>query len=152
MSGTDHGNGLSVRDPHDRFEPEAEANATRAMSRPVGHSPGRRRGGSVRPAPVGETGATGPAIQRVPVRVAADSIGSRSVVNQATGERGTFHDLYPVNDRRRELLIYNDLGNLQIVHASCNDIKSNDMTNTQFKMDVKFLVGAGAHNPERYLS
>ncbi|MEV7603416.1 DUF4157 domain-containing protein [Kitasatospora sp. NPDC089797] len=35
VSGTDHGNGLSVSDPGDRFERAAEANATRALSGPV---------------------------------------------------------------------------------------------------------------------
>ncbi|MFD5514244.1 DUF4157 domain-containing protein [Streptomyces sp. NPDC127051] len=32
VAGTDHGNGLRVSDPSDRFEREAEANATRALS------------------------------------------------------------------------------------------------------------------------
>ncbi|MFJ4189310.1 DUF4157 domain-containing protein [Kitasatospora sp. NPDC089509] len=35
VSGTDHGNGLSVSDPGDRFERAAEANAVRALSGPV---------------------------------------------------------------------------------------------------------------------
>ncbi|WTT79888.1 DUF4157 domain-containing protein [Streptomyces sp. NBC_00080] len=36
VSGTDNGGGLSVSDPSDRYEREAEANATRAMQRSVG--------------------------------------------------------------------------------------------------------------------
>ncbi|MFD5462884.1 DUF4157 domain-containing protein [Kitasatospora sp. NPDC127059] len=35
VSGTDHGNGLKVSDPSDRFEREAEANARAVMSRPA---------------------------------------------------------------------------------------------------------------------
>ncbi|WP_317621403.1 DUF4157 domain-containing protein [Streptomyces sp. CBMA123] len=35
VAGTDHGNGLSVSDPGDRFERAAEANAVRALSGPV---------------------------------------------------------------------------------------------------------------------
>ncbi|MFG2994553.1 DUF4157 domain-containing protein [Streptomyces sp. NPDC048257] len=35
VAGTDNGSGLSVSDPSDRFEREAEANATRALSGPV---------------------------------------------------------------------------------------------------------------------
>jgi hypothetical protein len=35
VAGTDYGAGLRVSDPNDRFEREAEANATRVMSRPV---------------------------------------------------------------------------------------------------------------------
>ncbi|MFJ3665240.1 DUF4157 domain-containing protein [Streptomyces sp. NPDC090106] len=35
VSGTDHGNGLRISDPSDRFEREAESNARRVMSGPV---------------------------------------------------------------------------------------------------------------------
>ncbi|MCB8907628.1 MULTISPECIES: DUF4157 domain-containing protein [unclassified Streptomyces] len=35
VAGTDNGSGLKVSDPSDRFEREAEANATRALSRPA---------------------------------------------------------------------------------------------------------------------
>ncbi|MDX3385247.1 DUF4157 domain-containing protein [Streptomyces niveiscabiei] len=38
VSGTDNGSGLSVSDPSDRFEREAEATARRVMSRPVGEA------------------------------------------------------------------------------------------------------------------
>ncbi|MER6788517.1 DUF4157 domain-containing protein [Streptomyces sp. NPDC000658] len=38
VAGTDHGDGLSVSDPSDRFEREAEANAGRALSLPAGHA------------------------------------------------------------------------------------------------------------------
>ncbi|MGW6565263.1 eCIS core domain-containing protein [Streptomyces sp. NPDC054975] len=37
VSGTDNGSGLRVSDPSDRFEREAEANATRVLSRPPAH-------------------------------------------------------------------------------------------------------------------
>ncbi|MYR62899.1 DUF4157 domain-containing protein, partial [Streptomyces sp. SID625] len=36
VAGTDHGDGVSVSDPSDRFEREAEATAARVMSRPAG--------------------------------------------------------------------------------------------------------------------
>ncbi|MFF3842908.1 DUF4157 domain-containing protein [Streptomyces sp. NPDC001930] len=44
VAGTDNGSGLNVSDPSDRFEREAEANATRVMARPApssapGHEP-----------------------------------------------------------------------------------------------------------------
>ncbi|MFE2374517.1 DUF4157 domain-containing protein [Streptomyces sp. NPDC059398] len=35
VAGTDHGDGLRVSDPSDRFEREAESNATRVMSEPA---------------------------------------------------------------------------------------------------------------------
>ncbi len=41
VSGIDHGGGLSVSDPSDRFERAAEANATRALARDVGSAPTR---------------------------------------------------------------------------------------------------------------
>ncbi|WP_420713046.1 DUF4157 domain-containing protein [Streptomyces sp. MMG1121] len=57
VSGTDNGNGLSVSDPGDRFEREAEANARRALSSPVvaravkaGHAVHGAEGGSPAPA------------------------------------------------------------------------------------------------------
>ncbi|MEU9608223.1 DUF4157 domain-containing protein [Streptomyces sp. NPDC048057] len=48
VSGTDHGDGLRVSDPSDRFERAAEANAARVMSRavPPGTSAGEERTGS----------------------------------------------------------------------------------------------------------
>ncbi|GAA3165008.1 MULTISPECIES: DUF4157 domain-containing protein [Streptomyces] len=39
VAGTDHGDGLKVSDPSDRFEREAEANATRAMRGPAPQAP-----------------------------------------------------------------------------------------------------------------
>nr|WP_257002323.1 DUF4157 domain-containing protein [Streptomyces sp. WZ.A104] len=53
VSGTDQGNGVSVSDPSDRFEREAEANARRALSRPGGASraPDRHESASVQQAP-----------------------------------------------------------------------------------------------------
>ncbi|GAA1966887.1 hypothetical protein GCM10009738_48680 [Kitasatospora viridis] len=63
VAGTDNGNGLRVSDPSDRFEREAEANATRVMSGPAAE---------VQRAPAGRTagraGSASPAasIQRAP--------------------------------------------------------------------------------------
>ncbi|WP_234433366.1 DUF4157 domain-containing protein [Streptomyces sp. NRRL WC-3549] len=49
VAGTDNGSGLRVSDPSDRFEREAEANATRVLSGPVPHQatqgPAERAGG-----------------------------------------------------------------------------------------------------------
>ncbi|MCQ9133798.1 DUF4157 domain-containing protein [Streptomyces sp. IBSBF 2807] len=50
VAGTDHGDGLSVSDPSDRFEREAEANAGRALSLPAEHAA---------PAPAGPEGHAG---------------------------------------------------------------------------------------------
>ncbi|WP_063762404.1 eCIS core domain-containing protein [Streptomyces sp. NRRL F-5123] len=57
VAGTDHGDGLSVSDPGDRFERAAEANAGRVLSRAVPRT--------VRPAaPQARSAAPGPAVQR----------------------------------------------------------------------------------------
>jgi hypothetical protein len=60
VAGTDHGNGLKISDPSDRFEREAEANATRALATPL--APAR--------ASAAEHGAAAPAsadaVQRAP--------------------------------------------------------------------------------------
>lgn len=58
VSGTDHGDGLSVSDPGDRFERAAEANADRVLSRAL-----PRTGGPAAP-PRGGSAARGPAVQR----------------------------------------------------------------------------------------
>ncbi|WP_460072792.1 eCIS core domain-containing protein [Streptomyces sp. YKOK-I1] len=56
VAGTDNGSGLRVSDPSDRFEREAEANATRALSGPV---PGRATQG-----PAERTGGDPTSVQR----------------------------------------------------------------------------------------
>lgn len=61
VAGTDHGNGLKVSNPSDRYEREAAANAARAMSAPT---PGPSTGhASTRPDSASAAG-QGPAIQR----------------------------------------------------------------------------------------
>ncbi len=61
VAGTDHGNGLKVSNPSDRFEREAAANAARVMSGPT---PGRSTGhASTRPDSASAAG-RGSAIQR----------------------------------------------------------------------------------------
>ncbi|MEV5886737.1 DUF4157 domain-containing protein [Streptomyces sp. NPDC052020] len=52
VSGTDHGDGITVSDPSDRFEREADANAARAMSGPVPRPPVQRDTAPVAAAPV----------------------------------------------------------------------------------------------------
>nr|WP_234389261.1 DUF4157 domain-containing protein [Streptomyces sp. CS149] len=44
VSGTDDGTGLRISDPSDRYEREAEANASRVLSRPPAHSPAEGAG------------------------------------------------------------------------------------------------------------
>ncbi len=58
VSGTDDGGGLSISDPSDRYEREAEANATRVMSGAVPRTPSTA--GPAEPHPAGQ------AIQRMP--------------------------------------------------------------------------------------
>ncbi|WP_372515747.1 DUF4157 domain-containing protein [Streptantibioticus ferralitis] len=62
VAGTDHGNGLKVSDPSDRYEREAEAMAARALSAPLapGHAQTQSDGG---PPPD-----SGTAVQRMPKR------------------------------------------------------------------------------------
>ncbi|MFB9467568.1 eCIS core domain-containing protein [Streptomyces cinereospinus] len=60
VAGTDNGAGLSVSDPSDRFEREAEATATRVMSRPVGEPAAAQAAPAVVPAP-----ASGLPVQRM---------------------------------------------------------------------------------------
>ncbi len=72
VAGTDHGNGLKVSNPSDRFEREAAANAAQAMSEPT---PGRSTGhASTRPDSASAAG-RGSAIQR--------AIFARDVLGQA---------------------------------------------------------------------
>ena len=69
VAGSDNGSGLTVSDPSDRFEREAEANATRVLGMPL--------------APVANTGAATDAVQR--------STSAEGVVQRAPGtllERG----------------------------------------------------------------
>ncbi|MEV7659991.1 DUF4157 domain-containing protein [Streptomyces anulatus] len=63
VAGTDDGNGLSVSDPSDRFEREAETNARRAMSAAVPHREDESRD-MVGPSAGGSSSATA-AVQRV---------------------------------------------------------------------------------------
>ncbi|WP_420714810.1 DUF4157 domain-containing protein [Streptomyces sp. WM6372] len=65
VAGTDHGNGLRVSDPSDRFEREAEANATRALSGSVPVSRAVQRAGAGT-GPAGEARTDGvPQVQRM---------------------------------------------------------------------------------------
>jgi hypothetical protein len=69
VAGTDNGSGLSVSDPSDRFEREAESNATRVMSGPVQRA---------QPAAEGEAASAPAAVQRAtgPVAVQRTTMGS----------------------------------------------------------------------------
>ncbi|GAA1944778.1 eCIS core domain-containing protein [Kitasatospora viridis] len=71
VAGTDNGNGLSVSDPSDRFEREAEANATRVMSGPAPEHP-------VQTAPAtGAAQEAAPAVQRASSTVKEQAVVSR---------------------------------------------------------------------------
>lgn len=89
VAGTDNGQGLSVSDPGDRFEREAEANATRVMQ---GSTPGQEPTA----APTGSSGVpVGGAIQRrVSLRDAANPQETREV-GDVEGVRSFFalHDI-----------------------------------------------------------
>ncbi|GAA2815188.1 DUF4157 domain-containing protein [Streptomyces showdoensis] len=62
VAGSDDGSGLKVSDPSDRFEREAEANATRVMSGPVPSEPGHEHAVQKASAP---TGGSARAVQRL---------------------------------------------------------------------------------------
>ncbi|MFM9615085.1 eCIS core domain-containing protein [Streptomyces niveiscabiei] len=92
VSGTDNGSGLSVSDPSDRFEREAEATARRVMSRPVGEA------AAAQTAPAHHGHAHGASVQRmegfeaeVDKRV-RDRSGAKlpGDTNLATGAEGAF--------------------------------------------------------------
>ncbi|MGW7582491.1 eCIS core domain-containing protein [Kitasatospora sp. NPDC054768] len=95
VAGTDHGNGLRVSDPSDRFEREAEATARRVMAAPVQRAvavpdaPGR-----VDRAP----GGAAPAVQRV-VTVARGTIGSSGETDKVQWNAGRHKNL-PEADRK----------------------------------------------------
>ncbi|WP_254047196.1 eCIS core domain-containing protein [Streptomyces aureus] len=66
VAGTDNGGGLNVSDPSDRFEREAEANATRVMARPAPSSaPGREPAQEHPPATKGGSVQAAPPVQRL---------------------------------------------------------------------------------------
>ncbi|NLU70563.1 DUF4157 domain-containing protein [Streptomyces sp. HNM0574] len=68
VAGTDNGSGLSLSDPSDHFEREAEANATRALSGPVPVGP--EQGGDVR------AGGSPEAVQRTVVAYSTSDKGA----------------------------------------------------------------------------
>ncbi|MGW0608003.1 eCIS core domain-containing protein [Streptomyces sp. NPDC002640] len=74
VSGTDNGAGLSVSDPSDRFEREAEANAHRVMAGPAPQAPSSHDG-TTRAATAG----AGHAVQRRSATPLADRIGDEAV-------------------------------------------------------------------------
>ncbi|MFI0773999.1 DUF4157 domain-containing protein [Streptomyces sp. NPDC021212] len=78
VAGTDNGSGLKVSDPSDRFEREAEANATRAMAGPVPRDTAPTE-------PAGHHRTAGPAdIQRAPGNGPTDKPGG---AREATANR-----------------------------------------------------------------
>jgi hypothetical protein len=90
VSGTDNGSGLRVSDPSDRFEREAEANATRALSGPTpaprgGAGRGPERTGVRPPESCAE-----PSVQRVLAFEAEDAWTASAV-----GELGIFDQAVP---------------------------------------------------------
>ncbi|WP_426362251.1 DUF4157 domain-containing protein [Streptomyces sp. E-08] len=71
VAGTDDGSGLKVSDPSDRFEREAEANATRALSGPA---PVREPGTAIQSAPAPLTPGTDAPVQRLTEDEKADCV------------------------------------------------------------------------------
>ncbi|MER7582593.1 DUF4157 domain-containing protein [Kitasatospora sp. NPDC097691] len=91
VAGTDNGTGLKVSDPSDRFEREAEANATRVMQRSV-LQPARTGGGA------GGGARTGVPVQRASEeedRQAAEDLASAARERTEPWERAEFepHDM-----------------------------------------------------------
>ncbi|MET8602529.1 DUF4157 domain-containing protein [Streptomyces rubiginosohelvolus] len=76
VSGTDDGTGLRISDPSDRFEREAEANASRVLSRPPAHSPAAESAGHAPSSP--DTAAT---VQRRPREKPAEEEGDHTHVD-----------------------------------------------------------------------
>lgn len=77
VAGTDNGEGLSLSDPHDRFEREAEVAAARVLSGPLPSRPGTTADGKTR-ANVTDTGTD--TIQRI----ATDSRGHRLTAEEVS--------------------------------------------------------------------
>ncbi len=72
VAGTDNGGGLRISDPGDRFEREAEANATRVMSRQA-PEPAAARAPSAAQTPA-EAPAGDPSVQRIAVTPQGDAL------------------------------------------------------------------------------
>ncbi|MEU2435575.1 DUF4157 domain-containing protein [Streptomyces rubradiris] len=86
VSATDNGSGLRVSDPSDRFEREAEANATRVLSAPAPH-----QGEAVQRAATDTDRAGGAAIQRAPAAQGAHAQGEHifNALDALAKEAGT---------------------------------------------------------------
>ncbi|MGW3329447.1 eCIS core domain-containing protein [Streptomyces rubiginosohelvolus] len=76
VSGTDDGTGLRISDPSDHDEREAEANASRVLSRPQAHSPAEESAGHAPSSP--DTAAT---VQRRPREKPAEEEGDHTHVD-----------------------------------------------------------------------
>nr|WP_307781649.1 MULTISPECIES: DUF4157 domain-containing protein [unclassified Streptomyces] len=76
VSGTEDGTGLRISDPSDRYEREAEANASRVLSRPPAHSPAAESAGHASSSP--DTAAT---VQRRPREKPAEEEGDHTHVD-----------------------------------------------------------------------
>ncbi|WP_435862139.1 eCIS core domain-containing protein [Streptomyces rubiginosohelvolus] len=76
VSGTEDGTGLRISDPSDRYEREAEANASRVLSRPPAHSPAAESAGHAPSSP--DTAAT---VQRRPREKPAEEEGDHTHVD-----------------------------------------------------------------------
>ncbi|MFJ8073352.1 DUF4157 domain-containing protein [Streptomyces sp. NPDC096176] len=113
VSGTDHGNGLRVSDPSDRFEREAEVNATRVLSRSPVQGPTEEHS-----AHASGPGAAEPSVQRRPrpkpaeeegdhTHVDPDYPGLRLVLDQAkTNEY--YEKIYQLADSEERVLFDED--------------------------------------------
>ncbi|MEU5079932.1 MULTISPECIES: eCIS core domain-containing protein [Streptomyces] len=86
VSATDNGAGLRVSDPSDRFEREAEANATRVLAGPAPH-----RGESVQRAATGTDRGMGGTVQRAPATGGAHAQGEHifNALDALAKEAGT---------------------------------------------------------------
>ncbi|MET8689659.1 DUF4157 domain-containing protein [Streptomyces sp. NPDC004732] len=79
VAGTDHGNGLKVSDPSDRFEREAEANAHRVLSGPAPEA-------HTEAAPEGHAAAEGTEVQRAPSTQTAPRVDWNQLLDTIVGQ------------------------------------------------------------------
>lgn len=92
VAGTDHGNGLKVSDPADRYEREAETNAARVMAHPA------RRSAMVSPAAPRESSAR-VNIQRVPTHFGVNNTDSMATQQwQSSGQSTFLSIMYKTSD------------------------------------------------------
>ncbi|MFB7543454.1 DUF4157 domain-containing protein [Streptomyces zaomyceticus] len=144
VSGTDHGNGLQVSDPGDRFEREAEANAVRVMRGPAPTAAGAGEA----PAP-GSPGAAGAGASAPAPVQRADNGGESSRSSQPNKGKGRQTE----EDRRREEREEEELERLRQLQDELNatrtgtDVDEDSETEEEGQQEAsKTALLRGAHD------